>query len=144
MMKRLRGENAIQAMIPTASMADIAFLLVVFFMVTTVFQVDKTNVMLPLSEVREEVPRGSAFIVVHQTEPGGPVEYKFSNGDENSREIAGLDALFDEVNFMTMRSKYYKFVLKADGTIPYEKIDEVIQTLRKAKAVYVILLTGQE
>ncbi|MFQ5720068.1 MAG: SPFH domain-containing protein, partial [Acidobacteriota bacterium] len=33
----------IQAYIPTASMADIAFLLIVFFMVTAVFQVDQTE-----------------------------------------------------------------------------------------------------
>ena len=34
------------AMIPTGSMADIAFLLIIFFMVTTVFEVDRTSVNL--------------------------------------------------------------------------------------------------
>ena len=47
-------------------MADIAFLLIVFFMVTTVFQVDRTEVKLPESMIRMDVPRdggGSAYIV---------------------------------------------------------------------------------
>lgn len=144
MMKRLRGENKIQAMIPTASMADIAFLLTVFFMVTTVFQVDKTNVKLPTSEVREEVPRSTAFIVVHQEAEGEPIIYKFSAGEDMSVEISGLDELFNRVSEMTALSKYYKFVLKADAELPYSYIDEVVQTLRKANAVHVILLTGQE
>ena len=33
-----------EAIIPTASMADIAFLLIIFFMVTTVHDVDRTKV----------------------------------------------------------------------------------------------------
>lgn len=143
-MKRLRKSNNIEAVIPTSSMADIAFLLVVFFMVTTVFQVDKTNVRLPTSEVREEVPRGSAFIVIHQPNPGDPIQYKFSAGEDTSHDVADLDALYQEVSVMTSLSPYYKFVLKADGYLPYKEIDEVIQMLRRAKAVNVILLTQQE
>ena len=142
-MKKLRGDNQITAIIPTASMADIAFLLVVFFMVTTVFQVDKTTVDLPLSGVREEVPRGSAFVVVHDDGAGGVI-YKFSSGEENSRDIEDLAGVYTEVSMMTAISQYYRFVLKADATLPYERIDEVIQVLRKAKAVHVILLTQEE
>ena len=38
---KLRERPAIDSMIPTASMADIAFLLIVFFMVTTTFAATK-------------------------------------------------------------------------------------------------------
>lgn len=143
-MKRLRGDSQITALIPTSSMSDIAFLLVVFFMVTTVFQVDKTDVKLPNSQVREEVPRGSAFIVIHQDLESGEYEYRFSTGEENSRQLMDLGELYNEVAMMTAVSKNYRFTLKADGYLPYEKIDEVIQLLMKAEAINVILLTHQE
>ena len=54
---RLFREKRIRATIPTASMADIAFLLIIFFMLTTSFSPVKTSVDLPSSVQREEVER---------------------------------------------------------------------------------------
>ena len=45
----------IKAVVPTASMADIAFLLIIFFMLTTSFSPERTSVKLPESVVRAEV-----------------------------------------------------------------------------------------
>ena len=56
---RLKREAKAGAIIPTASMADIAFLLIIFFMVTTVHEVDRTSVNLPLAQSREEAEKGS-------------------------------------------------------------------------------------
>ena len=44
---KLAARSTQNPIIPTASMADIAFLLIIFFMVTISFEVDKTQVMLP-------------------------------------------------------------------------------------------------
>ena len=41
---RVRAPRRDDANIPTGSMADIAFLLIIFFMVTTVHEVDRTSV----------------------------------------------------------------------------------------------------
>ena len=54
--------------IPTASMADIAFLLIIFFMVTINFEVDKTQVFLPKTTIRLEIPKKAAYISI--TEAG--------------------------------------------------------------------------
>ena len=44
--------------IPTASMADIAFLLIVFFMVTTIFKLEQgLAITLPRSTAGEKIPR---------------------------------------------------------------------------------------
>ena len=46
-----------EATIPTASMADIAFLLILFFMVTTVFRVEQgLQVKLPEAEATKKLP----------------------------------------------------------------------------------------
>jgi biopolymer transport protein ExbD len=48
----------VEAKIPTSSMADIAFLLLVFFMATTIFRLEEgLTVTLPRAEMGERVPR---------------------------------------------------------------------------------------
>ena len=56
----------IAPVIPTASMADIAFLLIIFFMLTTTFSQERTTVDLPESEIRTEVPKDAAIIAITQ------------------------------------------------------------------------------
>ena len=77
--------------IPTSSMADIAFLLIIFFMVTTVHEVDRTSVNLPLAKIREEAEKGSAFVVLGKMKSGDTEQliYKFSDGEAMSKVISG-------------------------------------------------------
>ena len=79
--------------IPTASMADIAFLLIIFFMVTITFEVDKTQVLLPKTVVRSEVPKHSAYISI--TDAG---QIRVSSGEEISVPVAGPE---DVLSFAT-------------------------------------------
>jgi len=65
---RLQARSTQNQGIPTASMADIAFLLIIFFMVTINFEVDKTQVYLPKTEIRLEIPKKAAYISI--TEAG--------------------------------------------------------------------------
>ncbi len=56
-MKFERGVK-VESTIPTASMADIAFLLLVFFMATTIFKLEEgLEVSLPRAEMAERIPR---------------------------------------------------------------------------------------
>ena len=61
---RLQARSTQNQGIPTASMADIAFLLIIFFMVTINFEVDKTQVYLPKTEIRLEIPKKAAYISI--------------------------------------------------------------------------------
>jgi len=51
------SKEKVQATIPTASMADIAFLLLIFFMVTTTFRAETgLQVIIPQVEAAEKMP----------------------------------------------------------------------------------------
>ena len=101
----IKKQKVISAYIPTASMADIAFLLIIFFMVSSVFPVDKTQMDLPavgdvknyledsaviaistenLTWVREQYDRSIASIF---GQPNDRVIIKASDGRSLSQEI---------------------------------------------------------
>ena len=142
---RLKKAEKAEAMIPTASMADIAFLLIIFFMVTTVHEVDRTSVNLPVAKIREEAEKGSAIVVLAKLTTDGvdSLVYKFSDGDQMSKVVPGLREIYHEASVLTYRDSTKQFVVKADGSIRFEKIDELLDTLREGGVTKVLLLTAQ-
>ena len=130
-------------MIPTASMADIAFLLIIFFMVTTVHEVDRTSVNLPLAKTRTEAEKGSAIVVLGK-DKFGEIFYKFSDGKDMSHDVTGPEDIYFEATQKIAQDNATQFILKADGTVPFEKVDELLDTLRKADVQKVLLLSQQK
>ena len=133
------------AIIPTASMADIAFLLIIFFMVTTVFEVDRTDVNLPSGMIRTEAEKGSAFVILAKDKVTGALSYKFSAGKDDSHDVTGPGDIFLEASRLTYGRERnpLQFVLKADGTVQFEKIDELLDAMRRGGVQRVLLLTSQ-
>ncbi|MCF7792634.1 MAG: biopolymer transporter ExbD [Candidatus Cloacimonetes bacterium] len=68
-MAKIKKAARPETLIPTASMSDIAFLLLLFFMVSTVFVREKgLNVRLPKAEMIQKIPRNhSATIYVSRS-----------------------------------------------------------------------------
>lgn len=130
-----------KALIPTASMADIAFLLIIFFMVTTVYDVDRTNVRLPSSNIRVQNEKGSAIVVLHEEK--GQIQYKFSDGEKVSYLVSGPQDISLEAGRIVYGDPTRQFVVKADGDLRYELVDEMLDTLRRAGVSNVLLLTVQ-
>jgi biopolymer transport protein ExbD len=128
-----------EAIIPTASMADIAFLLIIFFMVTTVHDVDRTNVALPSSQTREETQKGACYVVVHKED--GNTIYKFSDGKQVSTVVPGPNDIFLEASRIAHSNPERQFVIKGDKDIRYYLIDEVLDNLRRGGVQEVLLLT---
>ena len=127
------------AAIPTASMADIAFLLIIFFMITITFEVDKTQVELPKTELRLEVPKKAAYVTV---DPGG--QYKVSNGEELSVSVSGPEEVFSFAAGVISQDQGKAFVLKADAGVAYREVDAVIDSLKRAKVRIIYLLSNQK
>ncbi len=140
-MKLARREGTSE--IPTSSMADIAFLLIIFFMVTTVHEVDRTSVNLPLSKTRTEAEKGSAIVVLAR-DKFGELFYMFSDGKNMSRSLNGPEEIYHEASTITYRDETTQFILKADGDVRFEKIDELLDTLRRADVQNVLLLAQQK
>jgi len=136
---RLKAAKTQDAVIPTASMADIAMLLIIFFLVTFQIEVDKTQVDLPSTAIRLEVPEKSAYVSV--TEDGF---IRVSSGEEISVQVPGPEEVFSFASGVISRDPSRAFVLKADRDTPYQMVDEVIDALKRANVRDVYLLSGAE
>ena len=131
-----------KAVIPTASMADIAFLLIIFFMVTTTHEVDRTSVNLPSAVIREKAEQGAAIVVMYKDETSGMLAYKFSEGETMSHLVSGPEDIYLEAARLTRDDPTKQFALKADGTLTFEKVDELLDQLRRGGVSRVLLLTA--
>lgn len=136
---RLHARQRQDSAIPTATMADIALLLIIFFIVTFQVEVDKAQVELPATGIRLEVPKESAFISV--TEMG---EIRVSSGDEISVPVSGPDDVLSFAATVVAQDPQKPFVLKADENTRYQVVDQVIDALKQAKAKTIYLLSEQE
>ena len=135
---RLKRRHEAGPIIPTASMADIAFLLIVFFMVTITFEKDKTQVSLPKTDLRFEVPKIAAYISVTD---GGQI--RVTSGEEMSVPVGSEDVVTFAANVVAI-DPTRPFVLKADKDVPYRNIDKVLDSLKQAKVGVIYLLSEQK
>lgn len=134
-----RSKRAMGTVIPTATMADIAFLLIIFFMVTTAFSLDRTPMELPRTEEQEQTAKGAAIISI--TRDG---QFRFSAGEEDAHQVNGMAGLSAAIRGVTATNTLHPFVIKADRNVRYEVIDQVLEQLRAARAQDVTLLSRGE
>jgi biopolymer transport protein ExbD len=128
----LRRKAGSGARIPTSSMADIAFLLIVFFMVTTIFKMEQgLAITLPRSTAGEKIPKEnvahiwidrSGTISIDDLVVSAPdIEYLVS---AKLRENRGLIVSFN-----------------TDESAPYRAVNEAMERLKLANALRVTFTT---
>jgi biopolymer transport protein ExbD len=136
---RLKASHQPNSVIPTASMADIAFLLIVFFMVTFTAEVDRAQVSLPKTMLRVEVPKQAAYISI--TEAG---VIRVSGGEEISTVVPGVEDVVSFAASVVANQPNKEFIIKADSNVPYRTVDRVIDALKQSRVPVIYLLSQQE
>ena len=122
--------------VPTASLADIAFLLLIFFMVTTVFREEQDrDVERPDAEATEEIDRRRDDIVNIWIEPDGDIWI--------NDELVPMEDVSDVVQPLWVESNRELVVnIRADSHVAYHYVDAVQEQLRQAGAIYVSFWTS--
>ena len=126
----------IAPMVPTASMADIAFLLIIFFMLTTSFSPERTNVALPASMIQTKVTDGAAIVAIQDTG-----ELWFTDGEQESEPMNSAEDVGQRAAAIVQLAPAKEFLIKADRNVAFQAVDEVMETLRNNEVRNIGLLT---
>ncbi len=135
-MARFRKRTTIRQEIPTGPMADISFLLIIFFMVTTVFVVYRGfQVDLPRAE-RIDPLKSRRNVVSIWIDPGGRIMV-----DEYNAQLSDVSSI---VNTKLQQNPRIVVQVKSDRKTPYRIISGVIEELKKAEALRVSFIAKKE
>jgi biopolymer transport protein ExbD len=120
-------------------MADIAFLLIIFFMLTTSFSPERTSVQLPESLIQMKVTDEASIVAITRDEG-----IHFTSGEEDSVPLSGPEELGLIVREIVELVPSKEFVVKADREVRYEAVDGVLEALRSNGAKRIGMLTRPE
>lgn len=123
------------AAIPTASMSDIAFLLLLFFMVTTVFASQGLRILIPRAAESERIRLNRNMASVWVNEEG-----KILIDDKPIRKEDFEGKIKDKLN----QNPEIIVLLRVDEEARYGLIGDMIESLREVKALKVSFATRQE
>ena len=128
----LRRKARSGARIPTSSMADIAFLLIVFFMVTTIFKMEQgLAITLPRSTAGEKIPKENvAHIWIDRT---GIISI-----DDLVVSVPDIDYMIS-AKLRENRGLIVSF--NTDENAPYRVVNEAMERLKLANALRVTFTT---
>jgi len=111
------------AAIPTATMADIAFLLIVFFLITTHFSHDK-GLGLTLPPMGSSTPVPSRNITHVWINAAGEIMH--------DREIVTVTDMGERIAAMTRNNPNIIVSIKTDSAADYEVFVDVVDEIKKA------------
>ena len=131
-------KSKVASEIPTASMADIAFLLLIFFMVSTTFRREQDrHLMFPKADATQKQDERRRNILHIWIETDGGVYI-------NDAGIP-MDMVADVVLPLYRESDRRLLVsIRGDRDVPYRYINAVTEQLREANAVRVFFYTDLE
>ncbi len=131
-MRLRKGERSIRrATIPTASMGDIAFLIIIFFMTTSIFSREK-GLKIVLPEKGEEVKIKSENILTVSVNPAGQVMI----GDQ----VVAIPEVRDLVIRRLAENPDLAVALRVSRSAPYRVMIDVFDQLKMAKAQRISLM----
>src|SRR5690606_29342219 len=133
----LKRKSKAASEIPSSSLADMAFLLLIFFMVTTTFRKEQPReVVFPEAEATEKLEQARKDVLHVYVEPNGAVfinDQQYTT-DQVSNVVAPLYAANTSMVVM----------LRSDRDVPYADIDQILKELQAAGALRVAFYTNLE
>ena len=134
---RFERKSRVGQSIPTSSMADIAFLLLVFFMVSTVFvRYRGLPVMLPDAEKTQKIETKRNITHIWAS-PAGEVMI-------DDMLVKDMPTLMRVVANKMQENPRIIVSIKADRYAPYGVISDVMEELRRAGALRINFATKRE
>lgn len=125
----------IESNVPTSSMADIAFLLLIFFMVTTIFKMeDGLPVILPRAETAQKQEREKIMHI--WIDAGGRVSI-----NDKIVEVVQVEDIL--LNMLGERPDLI-VAFNADDRAPYGVVSDVMDELKDANAIRVSFTSDPE
>ena len=136
-MAYFKRKASVGSNIPTSSMADITFLLLIFFMVSTVFvRYRVQGIVLPEAKKIEELKKRRL------------ISYLWVSADRKVYIDDSLVTQMDQVASILYERRVAEprmvISLKCDRRAPYGLISEVLEELRKADALRINFAAGRE
>ena len=128
---RTRQKKRRQIPVPIASMGDIAFLLIIFFLVCSEVSKDKNNlnVTLPLSEYVEKME--ASVVARVAIDEGGEIYFDGVLMDGAKDVEWGIRALL--TNTITDDQRHVQF--KCDATLPKEVFEPVLKAIAEGGGI---------
>ncbi len=123
-----KKKQGVKAGVPTASMADIAFLLLIFFMATTIFKMeDGLEVTLPRAETAQRQQREKIMHI--WIDRGGNIAI--------NDKIVKVSQIEDILKGMLQERPDLIVAFNADDRAPYRAVSDVMEELKDANAIRV-------
>ncbi|MFQ5689915.1 MAG: ExbD/TolR family protein [Gemmatimonadota bacterium] len=123
--------------IPTSSLADIAFLLLIFFMVTTVFRKEKKrNIEWVGAEATQKIDEKRKNIVHVWIERNGDI---FIND-----QLVPTEDVANVIRPLYAENRELVVAIRGDREVPYREINGLTEQLQAAGAVRVTFATRLE
>lgn len=124
--------------IPSSSLADIAFLLLIFFMVTTVFRTERERpIDWPAAVATEQIDEKRDNILYVWLERNGEIWI-------NDRLVTMEDVAAVVGPAWLESGQRLIISLRADSQVPYRFVDLLQEQLKRSGAVYVVFATELE
>jgi biopolymer transport protein ExbD len=131
---RIKRKSRARWNIPLASMADIAFLLLIFFMLSSILEIEK-EIPIQLPESRIRVSETGKYFNVWVTSGG---EYIF---DGARNRVKNLQAY---ARYRLTGNPEIKALISADRNLPYREINAALEQLKEAGVSNVVLVSKKE
>lgn len=133
----LKRKSKAASEIPSSSLADMAFLLLIFFMVTTTFRKEQPReVVFPEAEATEKLEQPRKDVLHVYIEQDGRI---FINDQlVPMQNVSGVVAPLYAANTAMV------VMLRSDREVPYTVVDQVMKELQAAGALRVAFYTNLE